>query len=73
MHSKSPHMHALHERSGKFAINDPLVGFLYDLMIEHCTPGKVEELAMKQTHEMTTYTNGWLAQYASDLARRLRH
>ncbi len=74
MHSHSEHYNAMHRRSGSFTSNDPLVGFFYDLLVSGaCSPGQAEELFLKQTHEVTTYSNGWVAQYASDLARRLKH
>lgn len=71
----------LFERSGKVVGRSPLVSFLYDLMRDHLPPGVVERLVREATlvgaetphgHWATTYTNGWLAEYAKDLATRLQ-
>ena len=53
--------------------DDPLVSFLYELMRDHVTPGKVEKV-MSQTvpFKETRLTNGYLASYAMDVAKRLR-
>ena len=52
---------------------DPLVSFLYELMRDHVTPGVVEKV-MSQTVPFTEHrlTNGYLADYAEDVAKRLR-
>lgn len=56
---------------------DPMVAFLYELMRDHVTPGKMEAVLMNTTlcsGNKTTYTlsNGALAEYAADIADRLR-
>jgi len=70
----------LFERSGKVVGHSPLVSFLYDLMRDHLPPGVVERLVRESGlvggetpygHWATTYTNGWLAMYAKDVADRL--
>lgn len=61
----------LRERSGNVLIKSKLTFFLYDLMRDHLTPGTVEELMEDVKSEEVSYTNGWLAKYAEDLARRL--
>jgi hypothetical protein len=50
------------------------VAFLYELMRDHLPPGKVEELVRNSVDhqgERWEFTNGYLAMYADDLARRL--
>lgn len=64
---------AMRERSGTVVIDSSLVSFLYELMRDHLSVGVVERIV--QTSEdasKVTYTNGWLAQYAEDLANRLK-
>lgn len=64
---------ALRKRSGSVKINrDRLTSFLYSLMIEHITCGRVEGLVRASPADDTSYSNGWLARYAKDLADRLR-
>jgi hypothetical protein len=65
----------LYYRSGEVKIESKLVSFLYDLMRDHVPPGVVEKL-MEQAERLddigaVSYTNGWLASYAEDVARRL--
>jgi hypothetical protein len=59
------------ERSGKFTSRNPLVSFLYELMRDHVPPGVVEGILDDRGAIETTFTNGWLARYAQDVARRL--
>jgi len=61
-------------RSGQVDSNKPLVGFLYILMRDYVPCGVVEEImkGQKIDSRKCQYTNGWLAQYAKDLAKRLR-
>ena len=63
---------AMRIRSGKVTSDDRLVEFLYDLMICSLTPGAVETLMSKNTGKQARYTNGWVAQYAKDVAKRLQ-
>lgn len=70
--SNEEHTRELRERSGHVVINSYLVGFLYTLMRDHLTISDVEMLVRDSEEESTcTYTNGWLAKYAEDLANRL--
>jgi hypothetical protein len=62
---------ALRARSGCVNVNSRLVAFLYELMRDEVTPGRVEELVRNSSDPEGVYTNGWLAGYAIDLARRL--
>ena len=62
----------MRKRSGFVTSSNPLVGFLYILMRDHITPGSVEGIMVE--HELPgkdMYTNGWLANYAKDVAHRL--
>jgi hypothetical protein len=66
------HTKELRERSGHVVINSYLVSFLYQLMRDHLTVADVEMLVRESEEEsVVTYTNGWLAKYAEDLANRL--
>lgn len=61
------------ERSGKVKLNGRLISFLYELMRDHLPAGKVEEIIRaSEDQSEVVYTNGWLAQYAEDLAKRLK-
>jgi hypothetical protein len=55
---------------------NPLEAFLYLLMRDHLPVGEVEKLVQscEDTGEDNKgpLSNGWLAKYAEDLARRLR-
>ncbi len=50
--------------------NDKLASFLYDLMRDHLPCGVVQELVGKADSD-TTYTNGYLAEYARYLSEIL--
>lgn len=64
---------ALRERSGAIESKDQLVAFLYDLMRDHLPIGTVETLVRGQKgYKSFTFTNGWLAKIAEDMANRLR-
>ncbi len=72
MGSNSEENILLRERSGSIEYDDKLVSFLYELMRDHLTAGQVEALVRESAHTgHTIYTNGWLANYAKDLASRL--
>lgn len=55
---------------------DPLVAFLYVLMRDRLTSGAVENIMEKFVEPAQDkgyrFTNGYLAAYAKNLARRLR-
>jgi hypothetical protein len=60
-------------RKGKST--DPLVRFLYILMRDHVTSGRVEEIMEKHVEGMegwTQFTNGLLMEMSQDVAKRLR-
>lgn len=66
---------SIRERSGSINIKSKLVGFLYDIMRDHIPPGVIEEILLQtdkfDNDENFEYSNGWLAQYAQDVAERL--
>jgi hypothetical protein len=66
----------IRERSGQIDSGDPLVSFLYVLMRDHLPTGVVAELVtscelLGDDHQ-AQLSNGWLAEYAKDLAKRLQ-
>ncbi|KKL15678.1 hypothetical protein LCGC14_2503190 [marine sediment metagenome] len=62
----------LRARSGEVDSDNPIVGFLYDLMRDHLPCGVVEELVGRQSAgNKCRFTNGFLANYAKDLSERL--
>jgi hypothetical protein len=69
---KADRMSALRERSGQVRSDDPLVSFLYQLMRDHLASGVVEGLMGDAEKQPILFTNGWLANYAKDIAERLR-
>lgn len=62
---------ALRERSNSIRLNSKLISFLYELMRDYLPAGEVEILVQKSQEPDCLYTNGWLAKYAEDLAKRL--
>lgn len=55
--------------SGRVHIkNDRLTSFLYELMRDHITPGKVQEILQDCDEPNVSYSNGWLAEYANFVA-----
>jgi len=69
-------MNELRKRSGNVDSDDPLVAFLYGLLRDHLPAGKVEEIMQQHVgtrpRQVSQYTNGWVANYAQDIANRLR-
>ena len=68
-------MDAMRERSGTVESKDKLVCFLYTLMRDHLATGDVEALAIDanlEDDDNFIFTNGWLAEYAKDIASRLK-
>lgn len=65
----------LKERSGDVVTHSNLVSFLYELMRDHLVPGAVAAIVERSQHSAlhmsTSFTNGWLARYAMDIAERL--
>jgi hypothetical protein len=66
---------SIRERSGNVSSSDPVVSFLYVLMRDYVPTADVEEIMQKIagcSKEETQFSNGWLAQYAEDVASRLK-
>lgn len=62
----------LKEASGSVTSNDPMVGFLYDLMRDYIRPGDIERAVENNLYRDTcTFSNGWLAKYAEDIVKTL--
>lgn len=60
-------------KSGKINSHSKLICFLYLLMRDMITPGKVENLILDMDKaESYQFTNGWLAKYAENIAKRLK-
>jgi len=67
----------MRKRSGDVTSRSKLVSFLYILMRDHLPAGEVEDIMLHDVDvlpkdENCSYTNGWLARYAEDLAKRLK-
>jgi len=58
--------------SGNFSSDDRLVSFLYELMRDVVTPGKVEAMMRNSQETPVNFSNGWLAKYSEYIAKRLR-
>jgi hypothetical protein len=62
----------LREESGREESTDPLISFLYELMRDHVPCGVVEGLMTNCDNSRCIFTNGYLARYAKNVAKRLR-
>jgi len=65
---------SLRERSGGHTSPDPLVTALYLLMRDHLPAGVLERVVAEAeggVGNTITFSNGWLARYAQDIAHRL--
>jgi len=62
---------SLRERSGSVDHNSKLISFLYELLRDGLPSGTVERMVRNSSEPSIEYTNGWLANYAADLAARL--
>jgi hypothetical protein len=63
----------LRAESGSIDDTDPLVCFLYLLLRDHILPGDIENiLAQARVVTHGEFTNGFLAQYAQNIAAKLR-
>lgn len=67
--SKTPKR--MRQRSGQVDSRDPLVAFLYGLARDYVTSGQIEDLMKDVEPGNVEFSNGWLANYAKDLAARL--
>jgi len=73
--TKEERMEKMRQISGAQTSSDPLVSFLYGLIRDHLPAGTVERMVLDVEEELTTrlFSNGWLAQYAMNLADRLKN
>ena len=65
----------MHVQSGRVVSDDRVVWQIYTLLRDHVQPGVIERLVddiESSDNKTATFTNGWLAHYAIDLARRLK-
>ena len=63
----------LRDESGQVNSSSALVSFLYCLMRDKLPAGEVEQLAREAVKfPESQFTNGWLAEYAQNLARDLQ-
>ncbi len=68
---------ALRKDSGEVDSDDPFVDFMYHLMRDEVTPGKIEAIVGQMEHypqpvSNTEFTNGYLADYAKNVVGRIR-
>jgi hypothetical protein len=63
---------SIRDRSGSVNSNDKLVAFLYMLLRDEVTPGRLEEILREMPLVESEFSNGWLANYAKDIAMRLK-
>lgn len=66
---------AMATRSGDVVNDSRLTAFLYLLIRDEVTPGRIELLLDqlgRDQGQKVYYSNGWLAQYAADVAERLK-
>jgi len=61
----------MRDRSGRVDIHSRLVSFLYELLRDEVTVGRMEAIVQHSQEPEVEYTNGWLANYAADVATRL--
>lgn len=69
-------MKHLVDRSGRITSDDKLVLLLYRLLRDHVLPADLEEIVMdieRDNNKHYTFSNGWLAQYAEDILKRIRN
>lgn len=69
--SASQENEELRQRSRYVDHPSKLVSFLYDLVRDHVPPGKLEQLVRDAQDVPVEYTNGFLANFAIDVAHRL--
>lgn len=68
-------MEELREESGTVTYTDPLTSFFYQLLRDHMPAGEVEKIInqiIEESGKEIVFTNGWLAQYANNLAQLLK-
>lgn len=66
-------MKRIRKKSGNIDYNNKLIAFLYILMRDDITPGRIENIMINHIFDAKSeYSNGWLAKYAEDIAERLK-
>jgi len=69
---KNKSLKRMRKASGHFKSKNKTVSLLYELMRDHIPPGIIEGIMENVSDKECFYTNGWLAQYAEDIANRLK-
>ena len=64
-------MPSMKERSGQVSSTSKLVMFIYILGRDYLTLGEIEEIMLDMSEEKVIFSNGWLAEYANDVAKGL--
>lgn len=64
---------SLHKRSGEFDSHNKLTSFLYELLRDLLLCGVVEKSVKDSQTTPVYFTNGYLAKYSEDLAKRLEY
>jgi hypothetical protein len=70
----SNEMTELKRRSGNVQSDDKFVSFIYQLLRDYINVGDVEQCVLDSTGpgtENVVFTNGYLAEYAKDIVKRL--
>lgn len=65
---------SLRERSGNVRSPNKFVSFVYQLLRDHVSPSDIERCVLDSIgpdSNVTTFTNGYLANYAKDIVERL--
>lgn len=65
----------MREKSGNISSDSKLVKFIYILARDYLTTGQIEMLIEEHVsnhYKETYYTNGWLAEWSKDVAKRLQ-
>ena len=65
--------HEMSDRSGQIKSDNMLVSFIYLLGRDLLSLGQIEGIMRKLGHpgDTTEFSNGWLAEWSKDIARRL--
>jgi hypothetical protein len=61
----------LEPKMHKVRIDSYLVSFLYQLLRDHIAPGDLEDIMLLSVASDIIYDNGFLAEYAENVAKRL--
>ncbi len=65
----------IRKASGEVDSTDPLVDFFYILLRDYLTAGVVEgliDMVVEDREDLTQFCNGWTAEHAKDIVKRLR-